>query len=158
MKTAQGEVQGEAGKTHKGQEYARFLGLPYAAPPLGARRFARPEPPPSWQGVRKADKTVAFVQMDDMFGDGKVKGTEDALTANIYTPASALAKNSAPLPVMFYLHGGAFCIGDSGPGLQGPAWLLDHGVVMVAVNYRLGALGFLSTGDDVIPANLVGRE
>jgi len=58
------------------------------------------------------------------------------------------------LPVMVFIHGGAFFLGDGTPEFYGPGWLIDHGIVLVTINYRLGPLGFMSTGDNVIPANL----
>ncbi len=64
----------------------------------------------------------------------------------------------APLPVIVYIHGGAFCIGSSDPRLYGPEYLVDKGIVYVSVNYRLGPLGFFSLGNDLAPGNQVNLQ
>ena len=60
-----------------------------------------------------------------------------------------------PLPVIVFIHGGAFCIGSSDPRMYGPEYFIDKGVVYVSVNYRLGPLGFFSLGNDLAPGNQV---
>jgi carboxylesterase type B len=60
-----------------------------------------------------------------------------------------------PLPVIVYIHGGAFCVGSSDPRLYGPEYLIDKGIVYVSINYRLGPLGFFSLGNDQAPGNQV---
>ncbi|XP_049791554.1 venom carboxylesterase-6-like [Schistocerca nitens] len=74
-------------------------------------------------------------------------GSEDCLYLNVYVPAAA----SGPLPVMFYIHGGAFKFGY--PFFSNPDYLVEKGVVLVTISYRLGALGFLSLMNDDIPGN-----
>ena len=151
VRVVQGELEGKVRRTAKGREYVQFLGVPYAT----AERFAHPQPPPTWQGVKKANSKILCAQNDLLFGRGAT-GKEDGLVANIYSCKEAMeAGKDAKLPVMVFIHGGAFALGDGTPNTYGPAWLLDHGIVLVTVNYRLGPLGFLSTGDDTIPANLV---
>jgi para-nitrobenzyl esterase len=116
-----------------------FKGIPYAAPPVGEYRWRPPQPVAQWQGVRDASKFGASCAAA---GWGAAPGTiqagssEDCLFLNIWRPAGA-AKN-AKLPVMVWIHGGAF-VGGSGntSGVQ----FAKQGVILVSINYRLGRLG-----------------
>jgi para-nitrobenzyl esterase len=120
-----------------------FLGIPYAAPPVGNLRWKAPAAPAKWSGVRK---TLAFgprcmqgVIYEDMkFRDAG--GSEDCLTLNVWTRA----KNAdAKLPVMVWIHGGGFVAGASSEPRQDGEHLAQQGVVVVSMNYRLGIFGFL---------------
>ena len=152
VKISQGELEGTVKKSGNGADYLRFLGVPYAK----AERFAKPTSPPGWEGVKKANNSIKCLQNDSLTGRG-IAGKEDGLVANVYTPKSALDEGSSPLPVMVWIHGGGFFLGDGTPEFYGPGWLIDHGIVLVCINYRLGPLGFMNTGNDVIPANLVSQ-
>jgi para-nitrobenzyl esterase len=113
-----------------------FLAVPYAAPPVGALRFALPVPARSWQGVRAAGTHGPSCIQPPDGTDGPT--AEDCLTLDVYTPM----KVTAPLPVMVFLHGGAFAGG--GAHTFAAQWLsAGQDVVVVTVNYRLGALGLL---------------
>ncbi len=123
---------------------ARFLGIPYAAPPVGALRFAAPQAPVPWDGVRPA---TAFgptppasgyrAPFDAILHQVSVPG-EDWLTLNVWTPDPG----AAGLPVMVWVHGGAFVNGNTAtPMYDGTAFARD-GVVLVTLNYRLGVDGF----------------
>lgn len=79
----------------------------------------------------------------------RILGQEDCLFVNIYTPLNATSKSK--LDVIIHIHGGAFMFG--GGHVWSPHFLLDHNVVYINLNYRLGPLGFLSTGDEVVPGN-----
>ncbi|MWA04916.1 carboxylesterase family protein [Actinomadura sp. LD22] len=110
-----------------------FLGIPYAAPPTGDRRFRPPQPAAPWQGVRDATKEGSLCPQIGL-------GSEDCLVLNVYTPPEAESKN---LPVMVYLPGGAYVTGW-GSGYD-PTPLVTKGkVIAVTVNYRLGPLGFMA--------------
>ncbi len=130
-----------------------FLGIPYAAPPFGAARFARPQPPESWVGVRDAlafgptAPSPSFAPpLDALLPDVQIPG-EDCLNLNIWTPDVG----GTGLPVMVWIHGGAFRNGSSGvPWYYGDRFARD-GVVCVTLNYRLGCEGFLHLDDG--PAN-----
>jgi para-nitrobenzyl esterase len=137
--TAQGAVRGAA----DGGTIA-FKGLPYAAAPVGARRWAPPEPPASWPGVRDGSR---FGAVCPQLAGPQLIGDEDCLTLNVWTPATPPAR---PLPVMVFLTGGgnhAFS-GQGAPVFGGVDYngqqLVPRGVVYVSFNYRLGALGFLA--------------
>jgi len=117
-----------------------FRGIPYAAPPLGELRWRPPELSTSWDGVRDATSFgPACIQLNRQ--TGQVRGSEDCLTLNVYTAASGPLVN---LPVMFFIHGGGNRQGAaSQPQFDAPL-LATHGVVVVTIQYRLGALGFLA--------------
>lgn len=120
-----------------------FRGIPYAAAPVGQRRWTAPAPVPAWQGTRQA---IAFAPncpqpaVPPPFG---VEGaqSEDCLYLNVWTP-----KDPAPggLPVFVWIHGGAFLIGAGSQPIYDGATLAGQGMVVVTLNYRLGALGFLN--------------
>jgi para-nitrobenzyl esterase len=119
-----------------------FLGVPYAAPPVGALRFAPPRPARTWSGVRPATAAgPACVQFQSM-GVGAGQATsEDCLYLNVYTPTGV--RPGANLPVLFWIHGGNFTEGSGALfGGQRFASLTDS--VFVSINYRLGPLGFLA--------------
>lgn len=126
----------------------RFLGLPYAAPPVGNLRWKAPQPAVSWTAARDAtqfgnDCTQTVIALFALPGEtpGTVKGQEDCLTLNVYTPAGATPQSQ--LPVMAWIHGGSFIAGSSS-GYSGAELARKYGVVVVTLNYRLGALGWLS--------------
>jgi para-nitrobenzyl esterase len=124
-----------------------FRGIPYAAAPFGERLWGMPERPAPWDAVRDCSTFGPVcpqpeTQMALLGMESEVQG-EDCLRLNVWTPAE---DTDTKLPVMFWIHGGAFMFGSgSAPGNQGHTFSRD-GVVFVSFNYRLGALGFLHTG------------
>uniref|UniRef100_A0A1B6DY64 Carboxylic ester hydrolase n=1 Tax=Clastoptera arizonana TaxID=38151 RepID=A0A1B6DY64_9HEMI len=147
----QGTVRGKYEKTISGKNYAAFVGIPYAQPPVGKNRFKEPKEPDPWFGVYKALESGSPCLQYTHFGY-KILGDEDCLFLNIYTPSVPVNKKVSPLlDVLFYIHGGAFMFA-SGDSFR-PGFLLDRDIILVTINYRLGPLGFLSTGDEVIPGN-----
>jgi para-nitrobenzyl esterase len=135
----QGAIEGES----LGAVLA-FRGIPYAAPPVGPGRFHAPQPAPVWAGVRPAlDFGPACPQLidnDPTENNGTVMA-EDCLTLNVWTPKA----DGARRPVLFWIHGGAFVVGSSRNSWYDGSRLAARGdVVVVSINYRLGAWGFLS--------------
>ena len=112
-----------------------FLGIPFAAPPVGAARFAAPQPPEPWDGVRDA---VDFGPPAPQ--EGIEAGGDEWLTLNVWTPA---ADPAARRPVLVWIHGGAYVSGASNRPIYDPRHLVREGdVVVVTLNYRLGVEGF----------------
>ena len=117
-----------------------FLGIPYAAPPVGPLRWRPPQPAAPWTGIRDATAFAPHCPQPPS-GFGVASTSENCLYLNVYTPADARA-GARDLPVMVWIHGGAFIAGESDD--YNPAGLVRHGVIVVTINYRLGALGFLA--------------
>jgi para-nitrobenzyl esterase len=117
-----------------------FQGIPYAAPPTGKLRWVAPQPAASWSGTRDASKPAsACPQAADFIGDAPSLN-EDCLYLNVTTPRRTSNKK---LPVMVWVHGGGYYSG-SGSIYDPRAMAVQGGVVVVTLNYRLGALGFLA--------------
>jgi para-nitrobenzyl esterase len=119
-----------------------FLGIPFAAPPVGALRFAAPRPAARWSGVRDATHFgSACAQVPGVFAanGGKGSTSEDCLFLNVYTPLPAREER----PVMVWIHGGGFTAGSASQ--YDPTVLAARaGAVIVTINYRLGPIGFLA--------------
>ncbi|XP_076275438.1 juvenile hormone esterase-like [Rhynchophorus ferrugineus] len=149
VKIEQGILQGHLLNTPSNKPFRAFQGVPYAQPPVGSLRFQSPKPPLSWEGIRDAteDGNVCFAITTDLPTE-----SEDCLYLNVYTPILT-NDNKTQLPVMLWIHGGGFTHGHSRYNSTGPDFLIEHDIVIVTLNYRLGPFGFLSTGDDVIPGN-----
>jgi len=127
-----------------------FLGIPYAAPPVGERRWRAPIPASAWQGVRDASQYGASC-MQTLAPAGRGPWTheyvvqdqvsEDCLFLNVWTPA---VEGESPYPVMLWIHGGAFVEGSASVPIYNGAALARQGIVVIGINYRLGAFGFLA--------------
>ncbi|KAF2885849.1 hypothetical protein ILUMI_20322, partial [Ignelater luminosus] len=151
IKIEQGVLQGKYAQTLKGRTFSSFTGIPYAKPPIGELRFKRSIPAEPWEGVLDATKSHPMCpQINVYLNDYTPKGEEDCLYLNVFTPQLPDSKKEL-LPVIFYIHGGGFMCGKA--DWYGPEILLDQNVILVSTNYRVGALGFISTGDEVVPGN-----
>jgi para-nitrobenzyl esterase len=154
VRTRQGIVRG---RIEEG--VAVFKGIPYAAPPFGPNRFQPPRPAERWDGVREAlsfgptaPKPPYFPPFDVILPEPAIPG-EDCLNLNIWTPDPG----RAGLPVMVWIHGGAFSNGSGAiPQYDGSRFARD-GVVCVTINYRLGADGFLFLGDGISNLGLLDQ-
>ena len=132
----------------------KYLGIPYAAEPVGDLRFRPPQAVARWHGVRDASQVGPHCPQEaSPFGQAST--TEDCLYLNVYTPSKtgppteAVAKNGKVkkakhkrLPVMVWIHGGALVVGESDE--YDPTRLVEQGAIVVTINYRLGWLGFLA--------------
>lgn len=148
------EARTEAGVVRgvEGAGVRAFLGVPYAKAPVGDLRWREPRPPEPWDGVRDATRLgsdcVQALGRKAILGGGGglVVGSEDCLFVNVYGPVPDQVRDdklSGPLPVMVWLHGGAFTIG-SGANYDPSRLAAEQGRVVVTVNFRLGALGWLA--------------
>lgn len=137
VKTEYGWVEG----VHENGVYS-FKGIPFAAPPVGELRWRPPQPPKSWDGVRKAITFApASIQPDiKVLGYLDYGMSEDCLYLNIWKPDS-MAEN---LPVIVWIHGGGFNLGSTSQALSTGEQLAQQGVVVVGIAYRLGMLGFFA--------------
>ncbi|XP_051164616.1 juvenile hormone esterase-like [Leptopilina boulardi] len=150
---SEGLLKGTIITSRNGRNFSAFIGVPYAEPPIGVLRFKSPEPVKKWSETYVANKEGNACPQPVK---GKVDGKEDCLYLNVFTPKlqfNELMENETLLPVMFWIHGGGFHTGSSRLNLYGPNYLMDKDIILVTINYRLGILGFLSTGDDVAPGN-----
>ena len=145
VETAGGRVAGkEKGGAHQ------FRGIPYAAPPVGPLRFRPPQPAEAWTDVRDGTRFGSIAMqasspLESMLGGSRTAMSEDCLTLNVVTPA---ADGSGARPVLVWIHGGAFLTGSgSTPWYDGTSFATRHDCVVVTVNYRLGAFGFLHLAD-----------
>ncbi|EFX78593.1 hypothetical protein DAPPUDRAFT_105042 [Daphnia pulex] len=152
-----GQLRGFVAVTTTGRKFHAFRGIPYALPPVGELRFRDPIPVKPWTGVLNANQEGSpCVQIDCILF--RIMGNEDCLKLNVFTPV-VTPTATASLPVMVWIHGGGFTMGSGNSGgydgNAGPApgYILNRDVVLVTLNYRLGAFGFLSTEDTEAPGN-----
>ncbi len=139
--TRSGKVEGE-----ERQGVHVFRGIPYAAPPVGAKRWRAPDKPETWSGVRKAVEFGAAAPQNRVALEALAAfvitepQSEDCLFLNVWTPGL----DGARRPVMVWIHGGGFTIGSGAQSIyEGTALAKRGDVVVVTINYRLGPLGFL---------------
>ena len=125
-----------------------FKGIPFATPPIGDLRWKPPVPPKAHEGILDCFTFGAAAIQESLGAMGAMPGfelgaeqSEDCLYLNIWTPADAKGKS---LPVMVWIHGGAYVIGSGSQSMYDGKALAEQGVVLVTINYRLGAFGFLA--------------
>lgn len=141
----------------------KFLGVPYASPPVGTLRFEKPQPLSPWTPV--VYNATRFqnicMQLPALYGESiklawpkfsKEFISEDCLYLNIYTPSNA-STASKSYPVLVHIHGGSFLAGTPVRVVSPGEYLPLRGVILVGVQYRLGPFGFLATEDSLVPGN-----
>jgi para-nitrobenzyl esterase len=135
--TQNGALRGTVTADHRA-----FLGIPFAAAPVGELRFQAPASVSAWSGVRDAKRAGNVCPQINVNADGtsSVRGAEDCLYLNVYTPYPLASKK---LPVMVWIHGGGFTLG-AGSDFDASVLATKANAVVVTINYRLGALGFLA--------------
>ncbi|XP_049299506.1 juvenile hormone esterase isoform X1 [Anopheles funestus] len=151
VKVHQGTVSGVKEKLPNGNTFCAFRGIPYAKPPVGELRFRAPQPLERFPYPVldcSVERDVCFSR--NMFTQ-ELEGSENCLHLNVYTPA--MDKRDKPLPVMVFIHGGAFLFGSGNGDCYSPEYLLQEDVIVVTLNYRLGSLGFLHLPSQGIEGN-----
>lgn len=146
----QGKLKGSTSTLLNGSPYYSFKGIPYAQPPIGKLRFKAPLPAIPWKGIYEAIEHGAVCPQFDITSQKLIEGNENCLFLNVYTKS---LKPVTKLPVMVFIHGGAFTSGSGNSDVFGPDYLLQHDVILVTINYRLEVLGFLSLDIPEVPGN-----
>jgi para-nitrobenzyl esterase len=132
--TASGTLKGSINEGTR-----QFLGIPYAAPPVGNLRWKAPQPVTPWSGTRDATQFGSVCTQAGAVPGGALIGSENCLFLNVYTPN----RITANLPVMVWIHGGSFVFGAGSQ--YDPSVMVKQGnVIVVTINYRLGSFGFLA--------------
>lgn len=143
VRTAEGIVEGVDARR---PGVKAFLGIPYAAPPVGEGRWRQPRPPRPWDGIRDAghfgDRCIQTNPFPDMLFQSS-RESEDCLSLSIWTGASP----GESRPVMVWIHGGGYFSGAGDERRHDGSELASKGVVVVTINYRLGVMGFLAHPD-----------
>lgn len=144
-----GQIDGVPGET---AGVTVYKGIPYAAPPIGELRWKHPQPVQPWEGVRMCDtfgpaslqggQEEGSFYWKEFYQSGEPQKSEDCLYLNVWTPAAG--KSDAKLPVMLWIHGGAFMNGYGYETEFDGEAVAKKGVILVTINYRLGMCGFLS--------------
>ncbi|XP_062355841.1 fatty acyl-CoA hydrolase precursor, medium chain-like isoform X2 [Cinclus cinclus] len=156
--TKYGRVRGYQFKVDTAERTVNvFLGLPFAKPPVGSLRFSAPQAPEPWEGVRDATSYPPMCLQDkeqgqrfsDLITNRKEKVplqiSEDCLYLNVYTPVPTGKQEK--LPVLVWIHGGGLVFGAAS-SYDGSALAAFDNVVVVTIQYRLGIVGYFSTGDE----------
>lgn len=160
IQTSYGSLRGIPKMSCYEKPYQAFYAIPYAKQPTDECRFKDPRPLEPWEGTLDATKVGAACWNNDRMNpnpsERKIIGSDNCLLLNIYTPGVISEETEEKLlPVMIYIHGGRFSTMSATPFYYGPDYLMDRNIILVTVNYRLGAFGFLSLNDEglEIPGN-----
>ncbi|XP_033228943.1 esterase E4-like [Belonocnema kinseyi] len=153
VKISQGLLKGTRFLTRKGRNISAFIGIPYAQAPIRELRFKSPLPAKKWDGLFLANREASPCPQDY---NGQIIGDEDCLYLNVFTPVlefNSCKSDDNLLPVMVFIHGGSYLKESTELADYSPKFLMDKNIIFVSMNYRLGILGFLTTGDLVCPGN-----
>lgn len=151
-------VKIETGQLQGATEYSMlaFKNIPYAAPPTGPLRWRPPQPALAWEGVRDASRfggACPQPYIKNLSAGLGLPGEEDCLKLNVYRPK----KPDTNLPVMVWIHGGGLFVDGSRDPQFTPIKLVENGVIVVTLDYRLGALGFFAPKELIEEAKAKGE-
>ena len=137
------------------RRFSSFEGIPYAESPIDTLRFKPPQKLDIFYKPHEPLKAVKFKNECPQIErtSGEYTGSEDCLYLNVFSPETEFL-TGAKHPVMVWIHGGAFQLGSADSKMYGPERLLEEDIVLVTINYRLGPLGFMTTGDAAAPPNV----
>lgn len=144
-----GVINGTFMETRHGESFHAFLKVPFAEPPLGNLRFLAPEVKKPWSGIYEATQYSSMCMQINLLSASPV--SEDCLYLNVFTKNLPSETHKSLKPVIAYIHGGSFQLGSASD--HEPHFLMERDVVLVTINYRLGAFGFLSLGTRDVPGN-----
>ncbi|GMT22389.1 hypothetical protein PFISCL1PPCAC_13686, partial [Pristionchus fissidentatus] len=156
VETSYGKVQGRRLIYEGAKQVDAFQGIPFASPPVGELRFKKPVPPACWNGIKETKKFAArSLQGPRNPEDYEMNGipSEDSLYLNVFTPCWKAPEEG--FPVIVFIHGGAFIAGQASDyGDIGICEnIVSRDIVFVTIQYRLGYLGYFTTGDAECPGN-----
>lgn len=142
-----GLILGREMESRSGVSFNAFLGIPFARPPIGELRFQAPVRNELWDGILNC---TAFGPMCMQFGAGAF-ASEDCLQLNVFTKNLPFNETVELKPVIVYIHGGGF---EGGTAIDhGPEYLMDRDIILVTIQYRLGAFGFMAVGRPDVTGN-----
>ncbi|XP_076623387.1 juvenile hormone esterase-like isoform X2 [Colletes latitarsis] len=141
IQTKLGPVQGAVLSTvWNSIKYSSFKGIPFATPPVGRLRFKPPVPPTPWNATRATIKEPK--SCPQLFpSDFHYMGNEDCLYLSVFTPETNFNRNMTPRAVMVWVYGGSFVSGYINTAFYSPDFFIEKDVIIVSINYRIGALG-----------------
>ncbi|GFV35312.1 acetylcholinesterase [Trichonephila clavipes] len=156
VKTNVGSIVGKYVKVFD-TDVAAFLGIPYAKPPIGEKRFSKPEPIDPWDGILLADEKPSPCMQYSSRNFSFIpttKPSEDCLYLNIWTPMKCCCGSHDKFPVLVWIYGGGFSFGSTDIDLYDGRILASYGeAIVVSMNYRVGVFGFLDAGTKDSQAN-----
>lgn len=149
IELSDGKILGRTLVSNSGRTIRAFTGIPYAAPPIGELRFKPAQKAIPWNTTLLTQtRPPKCLQFNPFIRSFVIEGQEDCLRLNVFTPEVSGDKK---LSVIVWFHGGGWTRGEAYP--YGPEYLLDHDIILVSGEYRVGALGFLSSEDKHLPGN-----
>lgn len=153
LTTALGKIRGTLLPSQVGRNFYAFRGIPYAKPPVGALRFKPPEPVDQWFEIFDATFDGPRCPQPGLYSDDV---SEDCLRVNIYTRDLPTEKEpNVKKPVIIFIHpGGFYALSGQSKNFAGPQYFMDRNILLVTFNYRLGSLGFMSTGTEEALGNM----
>ncbi|XP_049854057.1 esterase E4-like [Schistocerca gregaria] len=158
VETDLGRLRGSIIKSRSGRDIYSFRGVRFAKPPVGELRFKAPQPLEPWEGIVNATED-GYACLQPVPNSIIRPSSEDCLFLNVYTTQLPQKGHKHPnRPVLFFIHPGGWYQFTAISSFLGPQYFMDQDIVLVTANYRLGALGLISTGDGVLEGNYAMKD